>query len=322
MAALGVVALALLFFRPPLYLVIDLSGGTAAASYPVAYYATSNAVPGGVNSDAYKTNNLLMRLIPKGSFTMGSPVGENWRAKDETQHTVTLTKNFYMGVFEVTQRQWELVMGNRPSDFYNTTYYATRPVENVSYYHIRENPANSHDSDVYWPVNSTVNAASFMGKLRAKTGLLTLDLPTESQWEYACRAGTTTMFNSGKDLIINLFNTCGNMAEVGRHYDAPGRGYSPDVATDEGTAKVGSYLPNAWGLYDMHANVYEWCQDWYGMYPGTVSDPLGAASGSNRVVRGGGWFGRLPDCRSAFRGSRAPRYWNDNTGFRVAMTLP
>ena len=260
------------------YLVIDLSGGPSASSYPVSYLT---AVPTGGWSDTYKTTKLVMRKIPKGSFTMGSPADELGRDSDEPQHQVTLTKDFYIGVFEVTQRQWELVMGNRPSYFNNASHYATRPVESVSYYDIRENPANSDDPAADWPANSIVNATSFMGKLRAKTGLSTFDLPTESQWEYACRAGTTTALNSG----YNLTSTGSDprMDAVGRYWYNGGSGYTQNGDTSVATAKAGSYLPNAWGLYDMHGNVWEWCLDWYGTYPGSVQDPDGAASGSNRV---------------------------------------
>jgi formylglycine-generating enzyme required for sulfatase activity len=236
-----------------LYMAINLSGGTDATNYPVTYYATSNAVPGGVNSDAYKTTNLLMRLIPAGVFTMGTPAKEMGRRSDETQHQVTLTKSFYMGVFEVTQRQLELVMGNKPSYFNNASYYASRPVERVSYYDIRENPANSDDPAVDWPNNSAVNATSFMGKLRAKTGLPTFDLPMESQWEYACRAGTTKALNSGKNLARQKCDA--NMAKVGRYWYNGKSRYTQNGNTTVGTTKVGSYLPNDLGLYDMPGNV-------------------------------------------------------------------
>ena len=303
------------------YMAVDLSGGTGAASYPVTYYRTLADVPGGANSDAYKTTNLLMRLIPKGSYAMGSPSGEPGRFSDETRHTVTLTKDFYIGVFEVTQRQWELVMGNKPSFFTNATYYASRPVEQVSYYDIRENPANSDDPSVNWPANSGVNANSFMGKLRAKTGLATFDLPTESQWEYACRAGTTTALSSGKNLTSTVSDA--NMAEVGRYWYSGGSDYrNPGCAPSSGTATVGSYSPNAWGLYDMHGNVWERCLDWYGTSPGAVSDPAGASSGASRVKRGGSWNDLASSCRSAIRIDIYPDGRISIFGFRAAMTLP
>jgi formylglycine-generating enzyme required for sulfatase activity len=303
------------------YMSIDISGGTGATSYAVSCYPSATAVPGGITNDAYKTTNLLMRLIPNGTFTMGSPSGELGRQSNETQRAVTLTKDFYMGVFEVTQRQWELVMGNKPSYFGNRTYYQTRPVEGVSYYDIRENPANIDDTAVNWPTNSAVNANSFMGKLRAKTGLSGFDLPTESQWEYACRAGTGTAFNSGKNITDT--GSCPNMAEVGRYWFNGGSAYMPDGSTAVGTAKVGSYLPNAWGLYDMHGNVWEWCLDWHTESPPGTTDPVGADTGSLRVIRGGCWINRAWLCRSALRGPSSPSERNyTGLGFRLSRTLP
>jgi len=296
-------------------LVIDLAGGSSASNYPVS---ALSSVPVGGWTDEYKTTKLVLRRIPAGTFTMGSPTDELGRDSDETQHQVTLTQDFYIGVFEVTQKQWERVMGTWPSYFTNVTYRDSRPVETVSYYEIREDPANSA-IDPHWPQSSQAHADSFVGKLRTKTGLRRLDLPTDSQWEYACRAGTTTALNSG----YNLTNTTSDarMDEVGRYWYNGGSGYSQGGDTSVGIAKVGTYLANAWGLYDMHGNVWEWCLDWYGGYPGTVTDPLGAASGSSRVQRGGVWYGDASDCRSASRSYDYPSHRYDDYGFRLSMTL-
>jgi formylglycine-generating enzyme required for sulfatase activity len=307
------------------YMVIDLSGGTNAASYAVTYYDKHSDVPGGVNSDIYKTDKVLLRLIPKGTFTMGARETDFLGSTDYLLHTVTLTKDFYIGVFEVTQRQWELVMGNRPSYFTNATYYAMRPVEQVSYYLIRENPGNFHDLAVEWPKNSAVYASSFMGKLRAKTGLSTLDLPTGSQWEYACRAGTTTSLNSGYNLINMGFDQ--GMDLLGRYRYNGGlvngdTDPSSSCTTDNGTAKVGSYLPNAWGLYDMHGNVCEWCLDWsVGMSPGTVTDPLGEPSGLYRIWRSGGCGSQAYFCRPSHSPSYHPDSLDRMAGFRIASSM-
>lgn len=313
------------------YVVIDLSKGPSVSTFPVRYLSS---IPRAGWTDEYKTTKLVMRRIPDGTFTMGSPNNEPGRVGGEIQHQVTLSKGFYIGVFEVTQRQWERVMGNWPSRFTNVTARDTRPVENVTYYEIRENPlpVASHWEkgsaiSSNWPQSSGVYVESFMGKLRKKTGLATLDLPTEAQWEYACRAGTTTGLNSGKELTNpNLTgpNTNPNLSELGRYRDNHPGGYSDDfgVSTDGGTAKVGSYLPNAWGLYDMHANVREWCLDWHGKYPENGHDPLGPASGSRRVVRGGCWYSFSMRCRSAWRDDVLPAHQSPNFGLRLVVALP
>jgi len=295
------------------YLVVDLSEGPDATNWPVSYLA---APPVGGWTEEYKTTKLVLRRIPAGSFTMGSPETELGRDGDEPQHEVTLTKDFYIGVFEVTQKQWERVMGNWPSWFTNASYRESRPVETVSYYQIRENPANSDDPAVYWPSNGLVNADSFMGKLRAKTGQA-FDLPTEAQWEHACRAGTTNALNSGFDLTNVAADV--HMDAVGRYWYNGGSGYSANGDVSVGSAKVGSYLPNAWGLYDMHGNVWEWCLDWYESAPAGALDPPGPASGSRRVLRGGSRGGSAQICRSANRDCNDPTYRGSNGGFRVFL---
>ncbi len=294
------------------YLVLDLSGGTTASNYPVSHL---DAVPLGGWSDEYKTTKLVLRRISAGSFTMGSPSDELGHNSIETQHQVTITQDFYMGVFEVTQRQWELVMGDRPSYFRNATCYQTRPVDQVSYDDIR-----GASDGAGWPSSDGVDATSFVGKMRAKTGL-TFDLPTESQWEFACRAGTTTALNSGENLTS--INSNSSMAVVGRYWFNGGGEYDQDGDTSVGSAAVGEALPNAWNLYDMHGNVWEWCLDWYGVYSETGNDPVGAMNGSSRVNRGGGWgYYGAQYCRSASRAGNYPSYSNVDAaiGFRLRCT--
>ena len=266
-----------------------------------------------LSSDTCRTTELWLRRIPKGTFVMGSPKGEVGRnvCYGEPQHQVTLTQDCYIGVFEMTQRQYELIYGSNPSKYKGDC----RPVERISYDDIR---GTGSTQGAGWPrYGHAVDEGSFLGRLRAKTGLL-FDLPTEAQWEYACRAGTTTALNTGKNLTSIEQDSA--MDEAGRYAsnrsDGKG-GYSQHT-------KVGSYLPNAWGLYDMHGNVYEWCLDWYDDYPsGAVTDPVGRQRGSGRVLRGGYWRDSgARDCRSAYRTFlNYPSYAYYGNGFRV-VCLP
>ena len=269
------------------YCVIDLSGGSDAKSYPVSYPLRAATLRW---TDEYRTTKLVLRHIPAGMFIMGGGSSDGSRR-------VTLTKPFYMGVFEITLRQWELVMGSWPGSSPSSSYGLgdAYPAYNVSYNDIR-----GSSSGARWPASSVVDASSFLGKLRAKTGL-DFDLPTEAQWEYACRAGTATTYYWG---------------------DAMDGAYAWYSSNSGSTAHpVGTRLPNAWGLYDMSGNVWEWCRDWYGALAyGT--DPTGSASGSDRVLRGGGRYVNSGDCSSSYRINVDPSYSDGNVGFRLSRTLP
>jgi uncharacterized protein (TIGR02145 family) len=298
----------------PQYLVVDLSGGPTAERWPVAELPGLPADawqtywgPGGVEegwTDEYKTTKLVLRRIPAGTFTMSSPTNETGRYSGEILHEVTLSRPCYMGVFEVTQKQWELATGTNPSQYPGDT----RPVDSVSYDAVRGTSAGAS-----WPAGGhAVDPGSFIGILREKTGL-DFDLPTEAQWEYACRAGTGTSLNSGKNITTHTI--CTNLDEVARYYFDGGR--------TNRHAAVGSYLPNAWGLYDCHGNVWEWCLDWYGAYPADAArDPAGAASGTSRVLRGGSWDSIARDCRSANRTYSSPEKSSDTCGLRLAYPVP
>ena len=286
------------------YLVVDLSGGTSASSFPVSYLSS---VPEGGWSDEYKTTKLALRLVQPGTFTMGSPSTETGRdtsANGEIQHDVTLTKPYYVGIFETTQRQYELIKGTNPADLNIGPKY---PVEQVTYDMIR-----GDDQGANWPANNNVDSTSFMGVLRAKTGL-TFDLPTEAQWEYACRATTTTALNSGKDLTNA--SVCPNMAEVGRytHNTNDGKGNN--------FVEPGQYLVNNWGVFDMHGNLAELCLDYYADYSGSAAetDPVGPSAGTLRVKRGGSWQDIASECRSARRVGVDSNFHNQGTGFRVVV---
>lgn len=291
------------------YMVIDLSGGVDALSYPVSYLTS---VPAGGWSDEYKTTKLVLRLVPPGTFVMGSPSDELGRQSYENQHTVTLTQPYYIGVFEVTGKQYELVMGSCPSTNLGPGKGDTRPVYNVTYNDIRGTVNGAG-----WPSHNQVDATSFMGRIRSKANVLA-DLPTEAQWECACRAGTATALNNGKNLTT-ANGTCANLSEVAWYYP---------FNNDSGFTTVGRFKPNAWGLYDMHGNAMEWCCDWHNNANlGNATDPKGASSGSNRVLRGGDSsndYGYARYCRSAWRYSSIPssggsNYYYYYFGFRLAV---
>jgi formylglycine-generating enzyme required for sulfatase activity len=290
------------------------------AGLPPSFTATSNSVSVTLPIDAgarfFKVVLLTdpsalppeMVWIPPGTFVMGSPLSEADRGPDETQHTVTLTHGFYMGKYAVTQGEYLAVVGVNPSLFITQDWLGNpvapdlnRPVEQVSWY----------DATNYCALLTAQEQAA--GRLRAGW---VYQLPTEAQWEYACRAGTTTAFCYGDDLVSGMANFWG----YDGYYASVGLIPNPDGTYLQGTTTVGSYEPNAWGLYDVHGNVWEWCMDWYGPYPtGSVTDPTGPTTGSTRVGRGGGWNDYAYYCRSADRDGDDPTYGASNDGFRVAL---
>jgi formylglycine-generating enzyme required for sulfatase activity len=236
------------------------------------------------------TNSIGMKLvlIPKGTFMMGSPESEQGRNEDETQHEVTISKDYYLGVYEVTQTQYEKVMGKNPSHFQGAIVgneNADLPVENVS-----------------WD-----EAVEFCKKLsdlpeEKKTGRV-YRLPTEAEWEYACRAGSKTAYSFDDEE--------GLLPEYGWF----------NRNSSRRTHTVGLLEPNAWGLYDLHGNVWEWCSDRYGDYPkGAVSDPSGPKVGSARVNRGGCWSDGAALCESADRNWGTPVDRDSALGVRLALS--
>ena len=247
-------------------------------------------------------------FIQPGTFMMGSPTNEADRAASETQHSVTISRGFWMGKYLVTQGDYFAVVGSNPSFFNgvapNGTNYGTdltRPVESLGWF----------DATNYCAMRTQQERAG---------GLIPTNyvyrLPTESEWEYADRAGTTTAFYLGSGLHSGQGNFDGQYeydASVGTINNSSG------IYLGQTTA-VGSYAANGWGLYDMIGNVSEWCQDWYGEYPaGSVTDPQGAATGRIRVVRGGRWPFFAKGCRSANRNGGFQEGGGNVVGFRVVL---
>ena len=272
----------------PLYMVVDLSGGPDAANYPVRY---TGEAPN-LDDDTCRTTELWLRRIPAGKFLMGSIETELGRSENEILHEITITQVYYIGIFECTQKQYQSIVGENPS----SNKGDNRPVATLSYSCLQSN-------------------SGILNKLKNKTGIA-FNLPTEAEWEYACRAGTTTALNSGKDLTIPNGNDPA-MNEVGRYAGNMGDGKG---GYTYGPTKVGCYLPNAWGLYDMHGNVWEWCRDWYDSDYYMVSpaeNPSGPSSGSKHVARGGSYDNDACVCRSAYRDDGTTSYYNHTRGFRV-----
>lgn len=237
--------------------------------------------------------NVAMEYVwcPPGTFTMGSPNDElgqgDW---DGPQHAVTLAHGFWMARFPTTQRQYVALVGSNPSGHQGDAL----PVEQVD-----------------WPT-----AVAFCEKVNARLGSalpegFRCSLPTEAQWEYACRAGTTGPLNSGRELTSDC-EACANLNALAWC----------EANSDERTHAVGKKRPNAWGLYDMHGNVWEWCRDWFDDYAEqSQTDPTGPKSGASKVGRGGSWDDCPGECRSAYRSQFEPNSAYPDLGFRPVLTF-
>ncbi len=268
-----------------LYMIVDLSKtGKRAITY-------LDEAPKGGWSDDFKTKKIALRKIAPGSFEYRP--GKSFK----------ITKPFYIGVFEVTQKQYEMTMKANPSEFKGDM----RPVERVSYSDIR-----GSKKGLNWPKDDKVDGDSYIGKLRNRMGL-GFDLPTEVQWEYACRAGTKGDFNVDGVEMVKLGKCRDNGGQKDKH------------------VKVGSFMPNAWGLYDMHGNVWEWCLDqgsntsggfsffnWNSEPKETETDPKGPMVGSSRILRGGSYVHGPGNCSSSLRCRVDPGNRGDDVGFSLA----
>ena len=321
----------------PDYMVVDIS--SVAQPNTQKYYPSADFLPGGIiGNPNYRTGMLAMRKIMAKDVTwmMGSTTLETQyrNATREATHQVTLTNNYYFGVFPVTQAQWDLIQPSRtaPSYYNNPADRAMRPVDSVCYNEIRNSADTSANAAYNWPADPNPN--SFLGKLRTKTGI-DFDLPSEAQWEFAARAGNgdtkwgdgSGILNSNPDANLDLFGRYernGGKVPSGTSYVQP----AATCGATNGTAIVGSYAPNSWGIYDTAGNLWEWCLDWFAesivanggklnIDPAAPANMLSGTTGTLRAKRGGSWSNAAGVCRPAFRDGDAPANRYINYGFRV-----
>ena len=277
---------------PPDYMVVGL-----VAPNDIAYYRSAEAMPLGVTNPLYKTEYMVMRKIPAANvrWRMGSAMTESGRmAGREMPHTVTLTNDYYMGIYAVTRYQYYLATGGaRPQSLSPFGEDAARPVTYVAYTELRDT------SD--WPTDGHQVGAKAINDFRNVTGL-ELDLPTDAQWEFACRAGCGNAYYNGTDTRDESLNLIA-------WNNLPVQGGGP--------FEVGLLEPNAWGLYDMLGNVWEWCLDWLGPDNEIPDVHTGATSGTVRVTRGGAYYTQPNSLRCGFRGDETPTQSFAAVGFRL-----
>ena len=275
------------------YLVIDVSGGQAAATWPVTHL---DKAPEGGWGDEYKTDKIVLRKVNAGSFLrQPCTAQEAWLGRAENPPVETsVGKAFYIGVFEITQRQYERVTGMRPSHRSSNEGWERLPVTDVSYDDIR-----GHDDGSQYPESSAVDATSFIGFLREKTGLKGLDLPTVVVWEYCCVAGGAAVDVEGLDRKATF-----------SHY--------PSVKDPNGVpTEVGSHEPNALGLYDMQGNVHEWCLD--AALPDETAVRAFRAFGRSRSVRGGHYEDQPELCHPSIVYGEDAVFSNPILGLRICL---
>jgi len=319
--------------NPPDYMAVSLC---VNSSYLTRYYPDASYVPGGVTDVEYKTSTLLLRRIRAtgAAFTMGT-VNESGRKTDETTHRAELSADYYIGVYQITQRQWYMICGRYPAYWGGTC----RPVEGTSYARIRMGDGDASNAAYDWP--NAPHPDSFLGRLRTLTGgAFAFDLPCEAQWEFAARAGNGEGHLGRADTAV----TNGDLVRVARckynggqlNWQEPPQNVGPEYAT----ANVGTYLPNDWGLYDMLGSVGEWCVDWY-QADITGNDAQGVAlngrpnvngakcldgsTGVNKVIRSGSYafMSDVSTDRPGYRNYyRPPSTCERYTGFRVVSPLP
>ena len=319
----------------PNYMVVDIS--YAAQPNTQRYYPAVDFLPGGIlgNPD-YRTSSIVMRKIMAKDieWTMGSTTAEKARnAAYEATHKVTLTNNYYFGVFPVTQSQWGEIATNSASVANFTADASMRPMEMVSYNEIR-NTHNTSKNATSVPAGSigvTPSSDSFLGLLRMKTGI-DFDLPSEAQWEYAARAGHGSGYWNDGSAIKNTDHDS-NFDRLGRYKENGGNSDQTGTLTpaEGGTQVVGFYDQNDWGIYDTCGNTWEWCLDWFeedisahngraNIDPTDMSKTLSGNSGELRVFRGGSWNAKAGGCRPAIRNRNTPAKRDLVYGFRVICT--
>lgn len=294
--------------------VVDSSSPTMAAD-PVA----------GNQATVSRSTGMKFALVRAGGFEMGSLTYEDGHTRNEHQHTVRLTRPFYIGLTEVTQGEYQTVMEVNPSLFRGTEDSSAKlnnadmsqfPVENVSWFDAIEFCNKLSQKDKLKPRYSLVSVERESDSIKAAVVTLVdgdgYRLPTEAEWEYACRAGSTTAYSEG-----NAASSLGSAGWFG--------GAKPPGNSRQRPHRVGQKSANDFGLFDMHGNVSEWCQDWYDYYSydrSPLNDPVGPGGGSERVLRGGSWSDEAVNCRSAYRDARSPAKRSPSTGFRVARSMP